>query len=132
MTKVKYDEILECLKQCDTADKKIRKEQWSQGHAWNSKYALFDAGDAVTLIFNTDAGVKEKAGVGGKAGAGAVGGAAVPGGAAFDMTVLVSHGEEGGERAVPAAAACVPPSRGEMDSIGGQTEARAVLVTGYA
>ena len=55
LTKAKYDEIVDCLKQWEIfEDKKLRREKWSQGHAWVKKYKLFGDGDAAVLICRGD------------------------------------------------------------------------------
>ena len=53
LSKAKYDDIVACLGQWEGADKKVRRERWSQGHAWVKKYALFGTGSATVLMYLT-------------------------------------------------------------------------------
>ena len=54
LSKAKYDDIVACLGQWEGADKKLRRERWSQGHSLVKKYALFGTGSATVLMYLSD------------------------------------------------------------------------------
>lgn len=73
-------------------DKKLRRQKWSQCHAWDKKYQLFGTGESAVLIYKEgQEGSTKKAAAEAAAVTNAETAAAAEAPKALDQAVLVSH-----------------------------------------